>query len=472
MKERSCSILLTSQYLRDLEAERPFWLSVQHYSNYLGFAMDREAVEKFIDLQDKENDIDTAGKLSRGSHDGKSVYSVDSRGSNDMSPTSAGGFVRNKNMQLQLTPTKVAASNTVDSHPLNDNTSKSEENEDVVLSLPSKSTLKINGGGSTVENSKGADQGLGIRRNNTWKRKSLIMPLMSPEHTPKHQHQPHKHSESATDTPLGRKYRSTLEPNSEQRSVRSSVGSIGSLLPDGVTLESTANPAVRIESVTATSMDDGYGSPGKNGDVETLLQSLANKELEILERTRRVHDLFRQIKVEDRIIQQDVEQLQQLKKKVSRLVGDQINGRNGDAQQSELGGAGSDLGADSKKPSSLWTKSVSLLNQFDQIIQGTAETKLGLAGPGNDNDGVQPEDKKKVDENAGNTIWSLVNEFKHGFSLLTGEDEEQEEESDRPTKNGFSSATTDADGQEAKVSLSRTMGTSSPKEIEMYHYNH
>lgn len=442
--------------------------------------MDRDALEKFIDLQDKENDIDTKSKIYHEVTDRGSVTPTFNQGSSGMSPKSVGSSGRNKNIQLQLTPTKADPTSTLDSHPLkgdnsdqDDITGNMKENEDDVSLGSGKVTVKNNGNGvSAATNGKGGNQELGIRRSNTWKRKSLIMPLMSPEHTVKQQqrqsYQQHcKPSESVSNTPLGRKYRSKLDRNDGQKSVRSSISSIGSLLPDGATTEFSASPATKLKLPTTTT-DTAKVVPSvseDDNDMESLLQSLANKELEILERTRRVHDLFRQIKIEDKIIKQNAEELQQLKKKVSRLVGNQVQGQNSNTTlPAESHGESNNAETADNKSSSLWTKSVSLLNQFDQIIQGTVETKLGLGDSGSSATENQSEGKPKGNDNAGSAIWSLVNEFKNGLGLLATE----EEDADGSIGTIATGLATNMEDYGTRKAESSTQA----KEIEMYHYSH
>lgn len=429
--------------------------------------MDRDAVEEFIETQDKANGLDTKVKMEASS-DGGSMRS-------------------SKGIQLQVTPTKVNPSRS-ESHPLK---------EDAVISA-----------GEREE--KGKENR--IRRSNTWKRRSLITPLMSPEQKQQQQQlqlqqlQQQQQQQSGKNgdmswTPLGRNRRNTGECSDGQQSVRSSIGSINSAMLEKVDTDlaltlpfetsgqevsgqETSNLNANNNSNNINNQGQGQGqghgldlnsnqsqsqnnistgnrSPSNAEDVDALLQSLANKELEILERTRKMHDLFRQIKAEDRMIQQTAAELQQLKKKVSELVGTghQYEKNYSMSRGNSTSSGNSGIAANqSKKPASLWSKSVSLLSQFDQMIQGTMETKLRMmdaesgeqsettseasevSGPGS---GPGSGPKKREQESAvapTSSIWSLVNEFKQGLGLVGIE--EEEEADGTPTT---ASTTTDAD---------------------------
>lgn len=407
--------------------------------------MNNDALENFIDLQDEENNIDTKGKYRVSPRDTTPV-DIKSFEESVSSPSSSG----RKHLHTQSTPTKA----TPDSHPLKDNDHFST-------------------------NCTNSTEGV-IKRSNTWQRKSLIMPILSPNNTPKqssqttlhfHSHS-HSHShvqDSFSDTPPGRKQRTRDNSIESQMSKRSSGGSISSILPD--TLDGTntnTNNSPIADSARNTYLQN------ENTDVSGLLQSLANKELEILERTKRVHDLKRQIMLEDKVIHQINAELHILKKKVSELVGNQVVSQ---TNQTASAKQTSTSKTESKLPESLWTRSVSLFNQFDQMIQGTVENRLGLVdsspndAPRKHNDQLNCTQAKKQEENP---IWSIVNDFKQGLGLL--EIEEEEDDNNERTKESQKNASRRKDPNNrmnfiADSSRDRNHSDSeSEKGIEMHHY--
>lgn len=343
--------------------------------------MDRDALEQFVKEQDAENKMNTEERFTQMP---RTTPSCSPQLSEEISfsPPSTG----KRPVLLHVTPTKP----TTDSHPLKD-------------------------GNECIENK--SVNSNSIKRNNTRARKSLIMPVVSLEQAGKQNSIP---VDGVFGTPLGRKQRGRTASIDSQKSVRSSVRSnepiIGEEGRHSVQFESGDNSTATYNSNDLIKPDSNLSK--ENVEISDLLQSLANKELEILERTRKVNDLKRQIMQEDKLIHEAEFELDKLKMKVSELIGNKVTNDNPTLTSTyyHRGGAQdkSDVGRNNE---SLWTKSVSLLNQFDQMIQGTVENGLGFVDhmEGDENQAITSDtNAKKSDEKS---IWSFVQEFKQGLGL-------------------------------------------------------
>lgn len=170
------------------------------------------------------------------------------------------------------------------------------------------------------------------RANSLSKRRSLIKPLISSESAP--------YAVSETPTNSGR-------------------------------LRSASNASTHSRVSSVHSLED-------QNDVSTLLQLLANKELEILEGKKRIDDLKTQLLSEEQSLLLQQRQLQALKDQVAKSfnptnpASNPHNAIKSVEQQMQL----SNTTTPTKKHESMWSKPLSLFNQFDQIIQHELEKKL------------------------------------------------------------------------------------------------
>ncbi|AAS51770.2 ADL150Cp [Eremothecium gossypii ATCC 10895] len=197
--------------------------------------------------------------------------------------------------------------------------------------------------------SPGAEQGTPPRRNSVLKRRSLIQTIMSPE--------------------------------------------------GGAASPERGRRSVSLYSPASAGSDEG--------DVGAMLQTLATRELALLEQRKTVEDLRRALRLEERVLVAQARELEELKQRVARAL-DAGSPRAVLEPGAELPGA---PGA----RESVWAKSMSFLNEFDQILQEGLEKRLGFDElmPSPATDATTPE----ADDRRG--IWGLVSEFKAGLLGLS-----------------------------------------------------
>lgn len=269
-----------------------------------------------------------------------------------------------------------------------------------------------------------------LNRSNTLKRKSLIQPIISPEATPGEHRQQQQRTRSMS--------------NASYHSRTSSIGS------------EHASPA------------------GK--DLNALLQMLANKELELLDSKRKVDDIKRSLHQEEQTLHMKSKELNELKVQVAKILNDNVaasTGFNGnESHAGELGKLGEDFEHMAQKKASpapapsptpakkesMWTRPLSLFNQFDQLIQHEIEKKLNwddLEAPrpnptnkhSNENNSSQPNSKSTHDTatstedvlgNVSTSLWNFVSDVRTGLLGINEEPEETETFQKQPQKNSSS----------------------------------
>ncbi|QLL30292.1 hypothetical protein HG536_0A01090 [Torulaspora globosa] len=256
------------------------------------------------------------------------------------------------------------------------------------------------------------------------KRRSLIQPIVAPK-------TPEGHKKFNTSAPT------TLMADRSYRPERNRSGSNASFR------SSTADTDVMMS---------------------TLLQNLANKELEILDAKQRIEELKKQLASEDILYQERLKDLQELKEKVTNHFHKATNNNTsptvdrvkkdlkGDEQAKKRQGHGSnhpvkdtvasnDVPARENRPS-VWSKSLAIFNQFDQIIQNELERSLhweeqsGTAaqqkGGQESDDEVRSGKQNEETISVTKSLWSFVSDMKYG---LLGIEEESDSRQQNETFN-------------------------------------
>lgn len=208
-------------------------------------------------------------------------------------------------------------------------------------------------------------------------------------------------------------------------------------------IASTANTSKRNSMHSRTSSTQSMAvdtSLGNGMDVNALLQSLANKELELLECKRKIEDLKKQLQLEETIFQNKNNELQDLKNKVSKnLNGSNKNNNPGnnrlslskensrgtpnDTPVKKLVASGDTRTYEDQSKQSMWSKPLAIFNQVDQIIQHELERTLNWDEP------PTPVEEAIEENNADSggvsqSIWNFVAEVKSGLLGIEEEDEE------------------------------------------------
>lgn len=261
-----------------------------------------------------------------------------------------------------------------------------------------------------------------MTRSNTLKRLSIIQPMMSPES-------------------LSKEHRQQQASRTRSRSIISG------------------------HSRSSSSASEQQAESSK--DVGAVLQLLANKELELLETKRKIDELKKTLSQEEKALQLQTQELQELKGKVGRALNSGIdeqlqlqqhhqqNPHNSQQahkhynlqqqqqqqQQNQNGqphypnpapgvpkGQLETRRMHSKKES-MWTRPLSFLNQFDQLIQHELEKKLNwddVASPEKTPTSETPGNKPAEDVfgNVSSSLWNFVSDVKTGLLGINEEGEE------------------------------------------------
>ncbi|SCU99977.1 LAMI_0G02080g1_1 [Lachancea mirantina] len=244
-------------------------------------------------------------------------------------------------------------------------------------------------------------------RSNTLKRKSLLQPIISP--SPHNKPQEHKVQ-----------LRARSGSNASRRSRTSSLHS-----------------------------DELPSEP----DVSTLLQVLASKEQELLEAKRRIEELKKSLFQEEHGVQARQRELQDLKRRVSLALIE--NEAKVPTPKAPLPADSSESGKiatqgtpndDSAQKESVWSKPLSLFNQFDQLIQHELEKKLhwddvegGSNSPQKDSasgNNAQPQVPDDVMGNVSTSLWNFVTDMKAGLLGIEEETTNSSTESKRQDAKG------------------------------------
>lgn len=284
-------------------------------------------------------------------------------------------------------------------------------------------------GNENDQNLREKDNITSIKRNNTIKRKSLIIPLIPSD------------SPSSVDTSV-RTERIVSTGNISSHSRTSSISSVPTAI--GAPLLNTTSHSFIEES----------------SDVSILLQQLANKELDILEQKKQIDDLKRQLIQKEQVLQSEIKELKELKLLVSQALNSHPYGKNilhhnhiqsssdvvykqesfdNEVQHQNYTNNITNLTTSTpSKRESMWSKPLHLFNQFDQIIQEGLEKKLGfddlISSP--DTTPIKLEYSRESTNDhsykdnptistASNTLWNFVHDMKLG---LLGINEEPEDD--------------------------------------------
>ncbi|SCU94354.1 LAFA_0F21330g1_1 [Lachancea sp. 'fantastica'] len=244
-----------------------------------------------------------------------------------------------------------------------------------------------------------------LPRSNTVKRLSLIQPVVSPLSTPQENRQTARLN-------TRRRSQSTISDHS-----RSSSGT------------SELHPQTEVGAVS----------------VNSLLQLLASKELELLETKRKIEELRRGLGHEEAQLQLQAQQLQDLKNQVGRTVyagvDDHKNMRNSrkapntsnpPQQASVHPSVAEDSSHSMANKESMWSKPLTFFNQFDQLIQHELEKKLHwdeVPSPTQTpvreaESGVKP--SEDVLGNVSSSLWSFVSDVKTGLMGINEEPTSQD----------------------------------------------
>ncbi|CAR21854.1 Tda11p [Lachancea thermotolerans CBS 6340] len=297
-----------------------------------------------------------------------------------------------------------------------------------------------------------------MTRSNTLKRLSLIQPVISPETTPKEHRQ--------------------------QQATRNRSRSV-----------------VSVHSRSSSSASEQLADATK--DVNALLQLLANKELELLETKHKIEELKKTLTQEEKALLRQTHELQDLKTQVGKALNSGIDEQIQQQSQSShhspnqrsLAVPTSHTPGNESRPAhakkeSVWTKPLSFLNQFDQLIQHELEKKLnwddvaspektpgaesgtlsgrsaspasynnGNSNNNNNNNSNRGRPNEDVLGNMSSSLWSFVSDVKTG---LLGINEEEEEES--------AEAPAVASSGESNNQL-RFVGSKNNSEVELKEYN-
>ncbi|SCV02283.1 LANO_0F16490g1_1 [Lachancea nothofagi CBS 11611] len=237
-----------------------------------------------------------------------------------------------------------------------------------------------------------------LGRSNTMKRLSLIQPIISQDSTPKE----HR----------------TAQPGHLHRQRSKSI--------------------VSGHSRSSSSASEQPVEPKK--DVNTLLQQLANKELELLETKHKIEELKKSLHQEETQLRSQTHQLHDLKTQVEVTLNNGIDEhKHGGGLQSlqmyTQPSSNSSLPDAKRTPSkreSVWSKPLTLFNQFDQLIQHELEKKLNwdeYTSPEKAqpmaSEQVTPKPADDVLGNVSSSLWNFVSDVRTG---LMGINEEPEEE--------------------------------------------
>lgn len=192
--------------------------------------------------------------------------------------------------------------------------------------------------------------------------------------------------------------------------------------------------------------------------MSTLLQNLANKEQEILDAKRRIEELKKQLASEDILYQERLKDLQELKEKVSNHfhkatsnnispTADRVKTELKEDEQAEMRHgashpvkntvASNDFPTRENRPS-VWSKSLAIFSQVDQIIQHELERSLNWdeqpstaaqrrEQQESDNE-VQSRKQNEETVSVTKSLWNFVSDMKYGLLGI-------EEESDSRQQN-------------------------------------
>ncbi|SCU88809.1 LAME_0E01222g1_1 [Lachancea meyersii CBS 8951] len=242
-----------------------------------------------------------------------------------------------------------------------------------------------------------------LGRSNTMKRLSLIQPVVSSSPTPKD----HRQSQPAL-----------LKVRTRSQSVRS-----------GHSRSSSAASEVQQQRDAGES-------------VNSLLQLLANKELELLETKRKIDELRKGLNQEEAHLQLQTQQLQDLKTQVGKTV---YNGMDDHkytktvqsaaqpSQSKKSGPTTLETPRLSSNRESMWSKPLTFFNQFDQLIQHELEKKLHwdeVPLPKKPSNAEQEPHSKPSDDVLGNvssSLWSFVSDVRSGLMGINEEETTEQE---------------------------------------------
>lgn len=192
---------------------------------------------------------------------------------------------------------------------------------------------------------------------------------------------------------------------------------------------------------------------GGEPDISTLLQSLATKELELLDGKHRVEELKKKLAAEETLHQERLKELQELKEQVGihfhktaansmSPTGDKYRSNTKEREElkepkepSARASSPAVSSISNEQPAaerrhSLWSKPLAMLGQVDQIIQHEFERSLNWDDPPSPapqvGDTVRQGKQSDAQTGVSQSIWSFVNDMRSG---LLGIDEEVETES-------------------------------------------
>lgn len=237
-----------------------------------------------------------------------------------------------------------------------------------------------------------------------------------------------------------------VAPKTPERHAKYNVSAPTTLVADRSSQAKTESKATKRSSAADA-----------DGMMSTLLQNLANKELEILDAKQRIEELKKQLASEDTQYQERLKDLQELREKVSyhfhraAISNSPQPAANAKAKAevkssepakvrqnraatppvNKVSTPNTALPKEDKQ--SVWSKSLAMFNQFDQIIQHELERSLNWdehPSPATREEAHQQDEtavrsKKQTEEPGGVTksLWNFVSDMKSG---LLGIDEESE----------------------------------------------
>ncbi|AMD18626.1 HBL276Cp [Eremothecium sinecaudum] len=282
-------------------------------------------------------------------------------------------------------------------------------------------------------------QAVNLRRNASIKRKSLIQSIISPGSGSPNLPSPLSHCNN-NGSAGGFTNSAALNPNAVSWGYQQKCSSQGS----GHSRASSSG-SIRSEDEALT-------------DVSAMLQTLATRELEVLEQRKNVEDLRKHLELEERTLAMQMQELDGLKLKVSyaldpnsggslnhirgvppaseqvviqnqeaRNATQSLQGKSRPSKNIERSSSRRSSAAGSAPPKqgttvppvkqeSVWSKSLSLLNDFDQLLQQGLEKKLGFEdiAPSQHLSSTKTYSKSNrvLLEDKGISFWGFVQDFK------------------------------------------------------------
>ncbi|CAB4254883.1 similar to Saccharomyces cerevisiae YHR159W TDA11 Putative protein of unknown function [Maudiozyma barnettii] len=253
--------------------------------------------DEFIDETDKKLNIDTSTQISvSNSHQDDDLPKVDSVLSSPKSP-----IINNTskfNLQRQKTPTGIV------DHPLKNSGSIPDKELDLKL-IANKDVvpeqIPTTGPLETVPVTRSViPKRRSVMLN---KRRSLIQPVMAPI------------SPENFINKSGVLEDNILKPSDDVPARKYSIGNSNIIDPEHVQL------SVHSRSSSLTSSSTNLDTT----DINTLLKSLASKEMDLFESKQKIEDLRKQLSQQQKMYDQHAKELQQLKTQVTKHLSENVN---------------------------------------------------------------------------------------------------------------------------------------------------